>query len=82
MDDLSNGNLLGALQKSAVAKNTFKNPQNILNIAKGEVVAGVAASLQGTPNRNANFNFPNFASEGVNAAKNAVNTAYKNTVIK
>ncbi len=81
-EDLASGNILGALQKASVAKNTFKNPQNILNIAKSEVVSGVAASLRGTPNRNANFNFPNYAADGVNAVKNGINNAYKNTVVK
>lgn len=81
-EDLVSGNILGALQKASVAKNTFKNPQNILNIAKSEVVSGVAASLKGTPNRNTNFNFPNYAADGVNAIKNGINSAYKNTVVK
>lgn len=83
LDDLQNGNILGAVQKAAVAKNTFKNPQNILNIAKSEVVSGVAASLKGTPNRNTNFNFPSQLDAGaaVNAAKTSINSAYK-TIIK
>jgi hypothetical protein len=79
MDDLSNGNILGAIQKAGVAKNTFKNPQNILNIAKGEVVNNVANSLRGTPNRNANFNFPS-AADAVSTAKATVNNAYRNII--
>jgi len=81
MDDLNDGNIFGAIQKAAVAKNTFKNPQNILKIAKGEVIGGLAESLKGTPNRNTQFNFPS-AADSINSAKNAVNQAYKNTVIK
>lgn len=84
MDDLQNGNILGAIQKAGTAKNTFKNPQNILNIAKGELVGGIANSLKGTPNRNTNFNFPSELDAGaaLNSAKSAVNTAYKNTFLK
>lgn len=81
MDDLESGNIIGAIQKAGVAKNTFKNPQNILKIAKGEVIGGLAESLKGTPNRNTQFNFPS-AADSINSAKNAVNQAYKNTVIK
>lgn len=81
MDDLESGNILGAIQKAGVAKNTFKNPQNILKIAKGEVIGGLAESLKGTPNRNTQFNFPS-AADSLNSAKSAVNQAYKNTVIK
>lgn len=81
MDDLESGNILGAIQKAAVAKNTFKNPQNILKIAKGEVIGGLAESLKGTPNRNTQFNFPS-AADSINSAKSAVNQAYKNTFIK
>lgn len=81
LDDLQSGNIIGAIQKAGVAKNTFKNPQNILNLAKGEVIGGLAESLKGTPNRNTQFNFPS-AADSLNSAKNAVNTAYKNTVIK
>ena len=84
MGDLESGNILGAIQKAGVAKNTFKNPQNILNIAKGEIVSGVANSLKGTPNRNTNFNFPSALDAGaaVNSAASAINSAYKNTIIK
>lgn len=57
-DDLYNGNIIGAIQKAGVAKDTFKNPANILNIAKGEVLNNVADSLKGTPNRNNLFSFP------------------------
>lgn len=81
MDDLESGNIFGAIQKAGVAKNTFKNPQNILKIAKGEVIGGLTESLKGTPNRNTQFNFPS-AADSLNSAKNTVNQAYKNTVIK
>jgi len=58
MQDLSDGNIFGAIQKSGAALQTFKNPQNILNIAKGEVLNAAAGALQNTPNRNNIFQFP------------------------
>ena len=80
-DDLANGNIVGALQKAAVAKNTFKNPQNIVNIAKGEVISGITNSLANTPNRNNSFNFPS-AADAVQNAKSSINNAYKTAVGK
>jgi hypothetical protein len=73
MEDLENGNILGAIQKAGAAKNTFKNPQNILKIAKGEILSGVAGAVQGTPNRNNTFLFPTFDPK---AAVNAANSAF------
>lgn len=58
MEDLSTGNIFGAIQKAGAAKNTFKNPQNILKIAKAEALGIATDALQGTPNRNTQFNFP------------------------
>jgi hypothetical protein len=58
MDDISSGNFLGAIQKAGAAKQTFKNPANILNIAKGEALGAAVGALQGAPNRNNIFTFP------------------------
>jgi hypothetical protein len=58
MEDISSGNFLGALQKAGAAKQTFKNPQNILNIAKGEAMNIALGAVQNTPNRNNIFKFP------------------------
>lgn len=81
MDDLESGNFLGAIQKAGAAKNTFKNPQNILNIAKGEVLSNATAYLKGSPNRNNLFNFPS-AESGIGQATSAVNNAVKSAVGK
>jgi len=50
LNDLSKGDLLGALQKAGTTARTFKNPQNILQAAKSELVRGAigAASEVGT----------------------------------
>ena len=60
LEDLNpeNPNILGAIQKAMVAKNTFKNPENILRIGKQEILTGVSNAIKGTPNRNNYFNFP------------------------
>lgn len=58
MDDIADGNILGAVQKAAVAKNTFKNAQNITRIAKGELLQEATNAARGEPNRNVNYKFP------------------------
>jgi hypothetical protein len=78
MSDLSQGNIVGAIQKAGAAATTFKNPQNILRVAKSEALTTVQDALRGTPNRN-NQNF--FPIEGSTAAKkvvDSINGAYKN----
>ena len=57
--DLANGNILGAIQKGGVTYNTFKNT-NLRQLAKSEVIAAATNSIQQTPNRNLNFQFPAF----------------------
>jgi len=84
VQDLSNGNLLGAIQIAGRTKNTFQNPQNILTTAKAELVSGVynATSPQNTRNV---FNFPTTSSDyGVTAQQTtnyAVLPPTNNTVI-
>jgi hypothetical protein len=70
MDDLSgnNPNYLGALQIAGSSIQTFKNPQNILNIAKGEALSIASNSVQNTPNRNTIFNFPAADSTAIKSA--------------
>ena len=58
MQDLKDGNWIGAIQKTGAMKNTFKNPQNILKIAKSESLAAVAQSINPPPNSNNPFKFP------------------------
>lgn len=74
MDDLTNipPNFLGAIQKAGTTAQTFKNPKNILNIAKGEALGMAADSITGTPNRNTMFNFPAAASTVVKSTNSAI----------
>ena len=76
LDDLENGNIVGAVQKAGTAANTFKNPQNILRIAKSEAMGIATNALQGTPNRNTAFNFPTQAASAIRNAPNSINGAY------
>ncbi len=86
LEDLDNDDILGAVQKAMVAKNTFKNPQNILKIAKNEVIQSASDYLKGTPNRNNVFNFPKAsASDVASDIRKNVNGLYKtakDTIIK
>ena len=61
IQDLSNGNILGAIQKAGTTYNTFKNVP-IKNLVKSEVVAGITNTIQQTPNRNINVITPVFGS--------------------
>lgn len=44
MDDISNGNILGALVKGATTANTWKNPSAILTAVKSSLVSGATAA--------------------------------------
>lgn len=85
MEDIASGNIFGAVQKAGAMKNTFKNPANILNIAKSEALTLATNSIQNVPNRNSPFQFPTDASTMiqnapkniVSGAQNAVNTLRK-----
>jgi len=65
-------NPLGAIQKLGATMQTFKNPANILKIAKGEALGVAADAITNTPNRNTIFNFPSAAQSGANAFNKAV----------
>jgi hypothetical protein len=58
MEDIQNGNFLGAARGIASTAKTFKNPQTLINSAKAEVLGASVGWLSGTPNRNNLFNFP------------------------
>lgn len=75
LDDLENGNYLGAIRTAGIAAKTFKNPSEVLKIAKGEVLGMVTDSLKGTPNRNNLFNFPLPSASGIASARTAVNSS-------
>jgi len=77
-DALSSGNYLGALKIAGTTLNTFKNPASIVNAAKGDALGVATNWLQGTPNRNTQFNFPTaqqVVSNTNTAITKAVNTA-------
>jgi hypothetical protein len=59
IQDLTDGKYLSAIQKAGVTYNTFKNV-NLKQLAKSEVIAAATNSIQQTPNRNLNFQFPAF----------------------
>jgi hypothetical protein len=79
LDDLTNvpPNFLGAIQKAGTTAQTFKNPKNVLNIAKGEALSMAADAITGTPNRNTAFNFPSAASTVVKSTNAAIGNAVK-----
>lgn len=58
VQDLQNGNFLGAIQKIGTVKDTFKNGQNLLQTARSELVYGILDAT-GNPQTVRNlFNFP------------------------
>lgn len=76
--DIEQGNILGAIQKAGAAKNTFKNPQNILNVAKAEVLGAATDAIAGTPNRNTYFGFPVNASTVIKNTQSTIVNGLKN----
>jgi hypothetical protein len=59
IQDLQDGNILGAVQKAGTTYNTFKN-KNLGQLVKKEVLAGASNQINQVPNRNLNFQFPTF----------------------
>lgn len=80
LSDLERGDIVGAIQKAGTAANTFKNPQNILKVAKSEALGAVNDALKGTPNRNTLFDFPTNASTIIKNLPNTINGAYKGVI--
>lgn len=58
IEDLSNGNFIGAIQKTGTAARTFKNSDNILRAGKAEVIAGVLAATSNPQTVRNVFNIP------------------------
>jgi hypothetical protein len=58
LEDLQNGNLIGAIQKGGTLSRTFKNPQNILQTAKSELLYGVLNATNNPQTSRGLFNFP------------------------
>lgn len=77
LEDLDQGNYLRAIQTAGRAAKTFKNPKDIVNAAKNDIIGKVTDGLKGTPNRSL-FEFPTSESSMV---KNVSNT-FNNTVSK
>lgn len=57
INDLSNGNILGAIQTAGRTAQTFGNRDSITQAVRGDIVGGVRDSVSGTPNRNNLFSF-------------------------
>jgi hypothetical protein len=71
IQDLQNGYILGAIQKAGTLKNTFKNPQNILQTAKSELIYGVLNATANPQTVRSLFNFPtNSSTFGLTAQQN------------
>jgi len=58
LEDIENGNILGAVRGINNTAKQFKNPQTLINSVKSEALGAGAAWLTGTANRNNLFNFP------------------------
>jgi hypothetical protein len=78
LEDIENGNILGAARGIVNTAKTFKNPQTLINSVKGEVLAASTGWLAGTPNRNNLFNFPS-QSTTPSSVVNDINTGIVNT---
>jgi hypothetical protein len=62
LEDLQNGNILGAIQKGGTLFNTFKNPQSLFQTAKAELISGLFNATQNPQNARNLFNFPSTSS--------------------
>lgn len=62
INDLSKGNVLGAIQTAGRVSRTFKNSQQILQAAKTEVVAGAVDAISNSSLARTPFNFPSLGS--------------------
>lgn len=62
LEDLKNGNILGAIQKGGTLARTFQNPQALFQTAKSELINGLFNAAQNPQNVRNVFNFPSFSS--------------------
>jgi len=58
LEDIENGNILGAARGIVNTARTFQNPKTLINSVKGEIIGASTGWLVGTANRNNLFNFP------------------------
>jgi hypothetical protein len=77
LDDLSNGNILGAIQTAGRASRTFKNSQQLLQTAKAELVGGVISAVSNPATARTQFNWPGLGTTSGpgGQAGNATNSA-------
>lgn len=61
LDDLSSGNLVGAVQKAGATINTFKKRGALVGAIKDDINRGINSAGQ-NPSRNTFFNFPDIVS--------------------
>ena len=78
MEDIANGNYIGAIRTAGAAANTFKNPANILKIASSEAVGVAGDYVTGSINRNTIAEFNAAASSGVKTIANTTSNVMKN----
>lgn len=62
LEDLKNGNILGAIQKGGTLARTFQNPQALFQTAKAELVSGIFNATQNPQTARNIFNFPSTSS--------------------
>jgi hypothetical protein len=65
LNNLANGNILGAVQAAGTTYNTFKNT-NLKQLVKSEVTSGIINAVQQTPNRNLTVTTPIFGATPTN----------------
>lgn len=75
LDDLSSGNIGGALVKGLNVAKTWKNPSQILTAAKSELVSGAIAAASNPAVGRAAFNF---AAQGVSTLGTAISAGSNN----
>jgi hypothetical protein len=74
VNNLANGNILGAVQAAGTTYNTFKNA-NLKQIAQSELTTGIINAVQQTPNRNINVVTPIFGATPTNSGTFGAPTA-------
>lgn len=79
LEDLDQGNYLRAIQTAGRTAKTFKNPSDVVNAAKNDILGKVTDGLKGTPNRSL-FEFPTSEQSMVKNASNSFNNTVSNIV--
>lgn len=74
INDLSKGNVLGALQTAGRLGRTFKNGQDILQTAKREIVKGAIGAIQNPQEARNFFSFPTPGGQNNGASQQVANT--------